>query len=619
MDWAKIAPDISIKVLGEPTKKTSTEYRWGNKHSLRLDLEKGLFMDYENDQGGGVIWFLKDHQGLDPDAYLEPYKDNVLTDMKSPLPKVKTKAQKISNKEMHSLKQESDFYVRYSDDFCVMRFPADHKIKMKYAPFSVQDNGWVMKRPEGILPIFVSDKRPEDYVVINEGEKAMRGAEAIWNGDVCCWHGGVSNWDKCNWSPLANRKIIIWPDNDDVGKKVAFNLQQHLEKICKEVIVVKPPQQFKDKDDLWDAKVNDFFESSEQFLQYCLANKIKKRVSFQLIQASQIMSNLKKPEWLIENICERDSVMAIFGKPKSGKSFIAVDMAASLAKGIPFHGHKTKQAAVVYVCGEGNRGIARRLHAFQSLHKQNLTDAPLLLSTRGARMLDEKDHQMLKDNIDLAQDKYGQIGMIVIDTLARSMNGDENSTSDMNAFIEKVDDLKDSYGSAINIIHHTGHSTNQRARGSSALPGALDWEYRCARSDMQDQMYLKLEQTLVKDGNPMKPLNFKFVEQRFMDMSSGALEKVDSADVPKQKSPSARQELVFEAIYQYQAASKDPINAGLRQTDITKLLKQKVGMAETTVKDNLKKLVEAGKIIKEDDLYKTDLFGDGEYIENGDK
>ncbi|BCV06810.1 MAG: hypothetical protein CM15mV144_040 [Caudoviricetes sp.] len=59
-------------------------------------------------------------------------------------------------------------------------FPADHKIKMKYAPFSVQDNHWVMKRPEGILPIFVSDKRPEDYVVINEGEKAMRGAEAIW-------------------------------------------------------------------------------------------------------------------------------------------------------------------------------------------------------------------------------------------------------------------------------------------------------------------------------------------------------------------------------------------------------------------------------------------------------
>ena len=619
MDWAKIAPDIAIKVLGEPTKKTSTKYSWGNKQSLRLDLEKGLFMDFENQQGGGVIWFLKDHQGLDPDAYLEPYKDNVLTDMKSPLPKVKTKAQKISNKEMHSLKKESDFCVRYSNDFCVMRFPADHKIKMKYAPFSVQDNGWVMKRPEGILPIFVSDKRPEDYVVINEGEKAMRGAEAIWNGDVCCWHGGVSNWDKCDWSPLTNRKIIIWPDNDDVGKKVAFSLQEHLEKICKEVIVVKPPQQFKDKDDLWDAKVNDFFESSEQFLQYCLANKIKKRVSFQLIQAFDIMSGLKKPEWLIENICELDSVMAIFGKPKSGKSFIAVDMAASLAKGIPFHGHKTKQAAVVYVCGEGNRGIARRLHAFQSLNEVDLKDAPLLLSTRGARMLDEKDFQMLKDNIDQAQDKYGQIGMIVIDTLARSMNGDENSTSDMNAFIEKVDDLKDSYGSAINIIHHTGHSTNQRARGSSALPGALDWEYRCARSDMQDQMYLKLEQTLVKDGNPMKPLNFKFVEQRFMDMSSGALEKVDSADVPKQKSPSARQELVFEAIYQYQAASKDPINAGLRQTDITKLLKQKVGMAETTVKDNLKKLVEAGKIIKEDDLYKTDLFGDGEYIENGDK
>lgn len=616
MDWAKIAPDISIKVLGEPTKKTSTEYRWGRKHSLRLDLEKGLFMDYENDQGGGVIWFLKDHQGLDPDAYLEPYKDNVFSDKEISRPKVKIKTQKISNKEMHSLKEESDFYVRYSKDFCVMRFPADHKIKMKYAPFSVQDNHWVMKRPEGILPIFVSDKRPEDYVVINEGEKAMRGAEAIWNGDVCCWHGGVSNWDKCDWSPLANRKIIIWPDNDDVGKKVAFSLQEHLEKICKEVIVVKPPQQFKDKDDLWDAKVNDFFESSEQFLQYCLANKIKKRVSFQLIQAFDIMSGLKQPEWLIENICELDSVMAIFGKPKSGKSFVAVDMAASLAKGIPFHGHKTKQAAVVYVCGEGNRGIARRLHAFQSLNKVDLKDAPLLLSTRGARMLDEKDFQMLKDNIDQAQDQYGQIGMIVIDTLARSMNGDENSTSDMNAFIEKVDDLKDSYGSAINIIHHTGHSTNQRARGSSALPGALDWEYRCNRSDMKDEMYLKLEQTLVKDGNPMKPLNFKFVEQKFMDMTSGALRKVESDDVPKQKTPTANEELIFEAMSQYQAASKDPINAGLRHKDIKALVRQKSDIADSTFSTALTRLVDSGRVIHEGSLYRTNLFEDREYIEH---
>ncbi|BCV06811.1 MAG: hypothetical protein CM15mV144_050 [Caudoviricetes sp.] len=45
-------------------------------------------MDYENDQGGGVIWFLKDHQGLDPDAYLEPYKDNVLIDTEDSTAKV---------------------------------------------------------------------------------------------------------------------------------------------------------------------------------------------------------------------------------------------------------------------------------------------------------------------------------------------------------------------------------------------------------------------------------------------------------------------------------------------------------------------------------------------------
>ena len=52
-----------------------------------------------------------------------------------------------------------------------------------------------------------------------------------------------------------------------------------------EVIIVKPPREFKDKDDLYDAKVNDFFTSSQQFLDYCLNNQIKKRVSFDRISA----------------------------------------------------------------------------------------------------------------------------------------------------------------------------------------------------------------------------------------------------------------------------------------------------------------------------------------------
>ena len=40
--------------------------------------------------------------------------------------------------------------------------------------------------------------------------------------------------------------------------------------------------------------------------------------------------------------------------------------------------------------------------------KDKVADMPLLMSSRGARLLDDKDHQLLKDTIYEAEDNYGE-------------------------------------------------------------------------------------------------------------------------------------------------------------------------------------------------------------------
>ncbi|BCV06808.1 MAG: hypothetical protein CM15mV144_020 [Caudoviricetes sp.] len=85
--------------------------------------------------------------------------------------------------------------------------------------------------------------------------------------------------------------------------------------------------------------------------------------------------------------------MAIFGKPKSGKSFIAVDMAASDRD--PFSWPQNKTSSVFTFAVKVIAVLHEDYMPF-NLYKQNLY-APLLLSTRGARML-TKRYQMLKDN-----------------------------------------------------------------------------------------------------------------------------------------------------------------------------------------------------------------------------
>ena len=591
LDWEKIAPEIAVQILGEPTSKSATHWRFNRKGSLALELSSGVFFDFENNIGYGLIEFIK-NRGLEPDDFLKEYKPVDLPSQNKPNKPVR----KFTDKDMFRFKEEAEIFTRYSDTFCVMRFPVDHFIKQKYAPFTKIGNEWLMRRPEGKLPIYVSDRKPTEPVVIVEGEKAMLGGEAIYDGDICCHHGGVSNWQNCDWSALKDRKVYIFPDNDEQGKKMSTELQEHLKDICAFVEVVKIPRQFKEKDDLWDAHIREHWTSSVGFIEYCEKNIVRNRVSLELLPIGEMLKNMKEPEWLIHNVLQKETVVAMFGAPKSGKSFIAVDMASSVALGEEWHGQRAEKHPVVYLAGEGVLNISKRVWAYGGIHDRNVNDMPLLMSSRGARLLDDKDHQLLKDTIYEAEDNYGDIGLIVIDTLARNFggSGNENSTEDMNAFIERVDDLKDTFKSTILIVHHSGHGTNTRARGSSVLPAAVDGEFRVNRIDQEDQMFVKLSQTLVKDGRPLKDKNFEFkiYADAFRDITSGALVETDEIPVERKNNPN--DEKVLSAIKMVQHADEEPQYKWVQRKEIEKITE----INKNTLAKILVRLVDEGKLEK---------------------
>ena len=588
LDWEKIAPEIAVQILGEPSKKDGSYYRWGSKGSLALNLEQGTFFDFENNQGYGLIEFIK-NRGLDPDDFLKEYKPLE----KLPPNKPSKPVRKYTDKDMFRFKEEAEIFVRYSESFCVMRFPEGHAIKQKYAPFHKVNNEWLMRRPEGKLPIYVSDRKPTEPVVIVEGEKAMLGGEAIYDGDICCHHGGVSNWQNCDWSALKDRKVYIFPDNDEQGKKMSTELQEHLKDICTFVEVVKIPRQFKEKDDLWDAHIREHWTSSVGFIEYCEKHIVRNRVSLELLPIGKMLENIQKPNWLIENVLQKETVVALFGAPKAGKSFVAVDMSSAIATGQEWHGQYVSQHPVVYLAGEGVMNISKRFLAYGGIHDRNVTDMPLLMSSRGARLLDDKDHQLLKDTIYEAEDVYGDIGLIVVDTLARNFGGgNENSTEDMNAFIERIDDLKDTFKSTILIVHHTGHGLQTRTRGSSVLPAAVDGEFRVNRTDNEEEMFVKLSQTLVKDGKPLKDKNFKFqiYVDTVRDITSGAL--IETDEIPVERQNNENDDLVLNTVETIQKAEEEPSNRWVQRNEIQKI----TGINQHSLAKILKRLKTEGKL-----------------------
>jgi len=325
-----------------------------------------------------------------------------------------------------------------------------------------------------------------------------------------------------------------------------------------------------------------------------------------------LMKQVDNPDWLIEGILEKESLACVFGKPKSGKSFIAIAMAAAIAKGEKFYGNDAYAAPVMFVCGEGQRGTKRRLAAWQQ-GMYSLENVPLYLSDRAIRINDNDDFKMLEEEIDALQNQVGKIGMIVIDTFQRNFVGNENSAEDVGNFINKLDGLVSHYKCCVLLVHHTGHGNSDRGRGSSVMGASLDYEFKVDREDkaigdtLEEQMFVTFEQTLNKDGQGMSEKSFVFKEVEIigegLNLTSGFLEEtnIDFKTKRTDKLP-MMQDRTLTALetVAYIKDNQNPQDQFLQPSDLEGFVKNKAGdnINANNIGKHLDALKEKGQVFK---------------------
>jgi putative DNA primase/helicase len=79
---------------------------------------------------------------------------------------------------------------------------------------------WPDHRPLYQLPALA--EKPNTSVVLCEGEKATDAAAAIFpNSIITTSSGGAGAAAKTDWTPLAGRPVLIWPDHDAAGEAYA--------------------------------------------------------------------------------------------------------------------------------------------------------------------------------------------------------------------------------------------------------------------------------------------------------------------------------------------------------------------------------------------------------------
>lgn len=91
---------------------------------------------------------------------------------------------------------------------------------------------WRFKVPPGLRPLFSLPgllQYPDAVCWFVEGEKAAEALQKLLPAHpILCWQGGSQAVSKSDYSPLAGRDCIIFPDNDLAGRKAANDLVKQL-------------------------------------------------------------------------------------------------------------------------------------------------------------------------------------------------------------------------------------------------------------------------------------------------------------------------------------------------------------------------------------------------------
>ena len=325
---------------------------------------------------------------------------------------------------------------------------------------------------------------------------------------------------------------------------------------------------------------------------------------FQIFSPSELAARAQ-PQWLIKGIMPEKSLMMVYGKSGSSKTFAVLDAAAHMGLGKDWNGRKTIRGRTIYIAAEGGGGITKRLQALAVALNVELDQLDIGCIVEPPNFLEEGDI----DEVILRLKEYGPVSLLITDTLAQvTPGGDENASIGMGVAIANAQRIIREVETAVLLVHHAGKDESKGARGWSGLRAAMDAEFEVkSRGDVKE-----IRVTKMKDGEEGQIFAFQLeqhdvgVDADGEPITSCALRYIDY--VPQAAHP--RKFGKAQGLLIKLREALDVFNDGLSRGDLLEKALAKLPAPAADKKDNrrsnlertLKGLIEQGHLVERDDL-----------------
>ncbi|WP_264723610.1 AAA family ATPase [Wolbachia endosymbiont (group A) of Cheilosia soror] len=442
--------------------------------SLVVELsgsEAGLWHDFATKEGGDII-----------DLWAEVHRKSTRTEFTEVIDSIAEWLGHFKKIKTDKTAGNPTAYWDYYDEngqAIVRVYRYDDDSGKRYLPFDIKKSTFSV--PE-IRPLYnIPGILKSDKIILVEGEKCANALIEQGITATTAMSGANAPIEKTDWTPLKGKHIIIWPDNDEAGKKYAEKSAMKLTCLgVEELCILEIP---KDKPKGWDAA--DCVKEGinvEKFLSLILQVPYVKKLStteeFSKVQkAGRCISlsaipvikylNDKSPmpkDIIVPRILTPGGLLVFAGAPKVGKSDFLISWLLHMAGGIPFlNMMPTRPLKIFYLQTEiGYHYMRERLQQIK-LNEELLEIAGynLVITPQVELLLNDDSIEIIVDKI---ESSFGSnaVDIIAIDPLRNIFDAGENSSeNDNNAMLfflqERVGKLRKlaNQDAGVILVHHT--------------------------------------------------------------------------------------------------------------------------------------------------------------------